>query len=67
MLRYHSSVGAPDDQFDFVVERFSSCVAELQPTGSEDPVSVFADRASEPDERFQAAARQAREQPVDQS
>jgi len=34
--------------------------------GGEDPVAVLADRASEPHERLQAAARQARQEPVDQ-
>ena len=59
-------VGAADDQLHAVVQRLGSSVAQLQPSGGEDPVAVFADRAAEPDEWFQAAAGQAREQPVDQ-
>ena len=60
------SVGAADDQLDFVVERFCAGVAELQRSGGEDPVAMLADRASEPDERLQAAARQARQEPVEE-
>jgi len=59
-------VGAADDQLHLVVHGFGSGVADLHATGGEDPVSVFADRASEADERFQAAAGEAGEEPVDQ-
>ncbi len=51
-------VGAADDQLHAVVQRLGSSVAQLQPSGGEDPVAVFADRAAEPDEWFQAAAGQ---------
>ena len=60
------SVGAAHDQLDLVVQCLRSGVAELQASGGEDPVAVFADRASEPHEWFEAAARQARQQPVDE-
>ena len=46
------SVRASDDQFHAVVERLGAGVAELQPSGGEDALAVFADRASEPDERL---------------
>ena len=46
--------------------RFGSGVAELQASGGEDAVAVLADRASEPDERFQAAAGEAGQEPVEQ-
>jgi hypothetical protein len=48
------------------VECFRSGVAELEPSGGEDPVAVLADRASESHERFEATARQAGQEPVDQ-
>jgi len=59
------SVSAADDQLDLVVERFRGRVGEVQAPGGEDAVSVLADRASEPDERFQPAAGEAAEEPVD--
>ncbi len=50
------SVGAADDQFHAVVHRFSAGVAQPQPAGGEDACTVFADCASEPNERWESAA-----------
>jgi hypothetical protein len=60
------SVGAADDQLDFVVHCFGAGVAEFQVSGGEDAGAVFADRASEADEWLEAAAGEAGEEPVDQ-
>jgi hypothetical protein len=60
------SVAAAHDQLHFVVQGFGSGVAELQAAGGEDAGTVLADRFAEPDERWQAAAGQAREEPVEQ-
>jgi len=60
------SVGAADDELDLVVECFRSGVAEVQAPGGEDALTVFADRASEPQERFESAAGEAGEEPLDQ-
>jgi hypothetical protein len=59
-------VGAADDELRLVVQRLGASVAQRQATGSQDPGFVFADGAAEADERRQAAAGQAREEPVDQ-
>jgi len=58
--------GAADDQLHFVVLRLCPGVAQLQPPGGKDALAVFSDRASEPDERFQAAAREAGQEPIEQ-
>ena len=59
-------VSAADEQFDLVVERLSPGVAQLQATGGEYALTVFADRAAEADERGEPAAGEAGEQPVEQ-
>jgi len=59
-------VRAADDELDLVVQRLRPSVAQVQPAGGEDAFSVLADRAAESDERFQAAAGEAGQQPVDQ-
>jgi hypothetical protein len=60
------AVGPAREQLGLVVERFGARVAELHATGGKDAVAVLADRASEPHERFEAAARQAGQEAVDQ-
>ena len=45
-------VRAADEQFHLVVQRLRPGIAQLQPSGGEDALAVFADRASEPDERL---------------
>ena len=60
------SVGAADDQLRLVVERLRAGVAQPQAAGGEDALAVLADRAAEADERLQAAAGKAGQQPVDQ-
>jgi hypothetical protein len=60
------SVGAAGAQPDLVVQRFGATLGDPEADRGEDPVAVFADRLAEPDERFQAAAGGAAEEPVDQ-
>jgi hypothetical protein len=60
------SVSAPDDELHLVVLRLGPGVAQAQASGGEDALAVFADRSAEPDERFQAAAGETAQQPVDQ-
>jgi hypothetical protein len=60
------SVCPTDDQFRLVVQRLRSGVAQLQATGGEDPLAVFADRSAEPDEGGEPAAGETGEQPIDQ-
>jgi hypothetical protein len=60
------AVCAAGDEPDFVVERFGAALVDPEADRGEDPVAVFADRSAEADERFEAAAGQAGEEPVDQ-
>ena len=60
------SVGAAGDQADLVVERFGSSLVDLETDRGEDPIAVLADRLVESNERFEAAAGKARQEPVDQ-
>ena len=53
------AVRAADDEFHLVVQRLGASVVQFQAAGGEDPRAVLADRASEPDEGFQAVAGQA--------
>ena len=57
------SVGAADDQPDFVVERFGAALVDFEADRGEDPVAMFADCFAEADERFKAAAGGAAEEP----
>ena len=58
------AVGAAGDEADLVVERFGAALVDAEADRGEDPVVVLADRFAEPDERFEAAAGQAAEQPA---
>ena len=60
------SVGAARDQPDLVVQRFGAALGDPEADRGEDPVAVFADRLAEADERAEAAAGGAAEEPVDQ-
>jgi hypothetical protein len=60
------AVGAADDESDLVVERFGAALVDAQADGGEDAGAVLADRLAEPGERLQAAAREARQEPVDE-
>ena len=60
------SVCPTDDQFRLVVQRLRSGVAQLQATGGEYALTVFADRAAQADERGEPAAGETGEQPIDQ-
>jgi hypothetical protein len=60
------SVRATGDQPDLVVERFGAALGDPEADRGEDPVAVFADRLAEADERAEAAAGGAAEEPVDQ-
>ena len=60
------AVGAAGDQPDLVVERLGAPVVDPEADRGEDPVAVFTDRLAELDERGEAAAGEAAEQPIDQ-
>src|SRR3954451_3219002 len=60
------AVGAADDQSDLVVERLGAALVDAQTDSGEDAGAVAADRLAEADERLEAAAGQAREEPVDE-
>jgi len=65
-LRAVEAVGAAGDQPDLVVERLGAALVDAQADRGEDPVAVSAERFPEADERLEAAAGQAAEQPLDQ-
>src|SRR5439155_4546473 len=60
------AAGAAGEQADLVVERLGAALVDAEADRGEDPVAVSADGFAEPDERFEAAARRADEEPVDE-
>ena len=60
------AAGAAGDEPDLVVERLGASLVDPQADGGEDPVAVLADCLAERDERREAAAGEAVQQPVDQ-
>jgi len=60
------AVGAADEQADLVVERLGAALVDAEADRGEDAVAVLADRPAELDERLEAAAGQAAEEPSDQ-
>src|SRR5512132_2889077 len=65
-LRAVEAVGAAGDEADLVVERLGASLVDAEADRGEDAVAVAADGSAEADERFEAAADQAVEQPIDQ-
>lgn len=60
------AVGAAGDEPDLVVQRLGAALVDPETDRLEDPVAVFEDRLSEPDERCQPAPKGAADEPVDQ-
>ncbi len=60
------AVGPVDDEADSPVESFVAGVVDAEADGGEDAISAFADRLGRGDERFEAAARGLRAEPVEE-